>query len=314
MNSKPSYLKLFASGELNKRAAAALDRLKNCTLCPRKCNKDRTRGQKGFCRTGRRARIASYNLHFGEEAPLVGAGGSGTIFFAGCNLGCVFCQNYDISQDDQAGVEADPDELAGIMLALQKQGAQNINFVTPSHVVPQILESLVIAAKHGLTLPLVYNTSGYDRVNTLKMLDKVVDIYMPDAKFAHEKEARKYLRGAGDYPQKAKAAMLEMHRQVGDLVLDGQGLATKGLLIRHLVMPNNLAGTGEWMKFIAHRISKSSYVNIMGQYRPCGEADSFPELGRPVAAAELSRAISQAKDLGLERLDKGPGWLLDINK
>ncbi len=309
MNATPSYLKLFASGELEKRAAAALEILKCCSLCPRECGIDRTAGEKGFCGTGRRSRIASYSLHFGEEAPLVGSGGSGTIFFGGCNLGCVFCQNYDISQNESAGIKAEPDELAGVMLSLQKKGAENINFVTPSHVVPQILESLVIAARHGLNLPLVYNTGSYDRVETLKLLDGIVDIYMPDVKIAPGETAGKYLRGAGDYPQRAKAAVLEMHRQVGDLALNGRGLAEKGLIIRHLVMPGDLAGTEEWLKFISEKVSKRSYVNIMDQYRPCGEAGGYPELDRSITVREYAIALSLARGFGLDRLDRGPRFL-----
>ncbi len=246
--------------------------------------------------------VASFNPHFGEEQPLVGTHGSGTIFFAGCNLGCRFCQNHDISHDAGAGLKADPEELAGVMLRLQEQGCHNINFVTPSHVAVQILEALPIAIEHGLRVPLVYNTSSYDSLEVLRLLDGVVDIYMPDVKIWDVENAKRYLR-AKDYPECARAAVTEMHRQVGDLTMDADGVAQRGLLVRHLVMPENIAGTGEWMSFLAG-LSKRTYVNIMDQYRPCFQAADYPEIDRMISADELSDARAEAEKCGLTRLDE----------
>ena len=300
------------SGELLRRAREAVSRLACCELCPRRCRVNRLAGETGLCMTGRRALIASYNLHFGEEDPLVGRGGSGTIFFAGCNLLCAFCQNDDISHDVTGACGASPEQLAAVMLSLQNEGAENINFVTPSHVVPQILEALPLAAKDGLRLPLVYNTGGYDAVETLALLEGVVDIYMPDVKFWSGEAAKRFMR-AGDYPERARAAVREMHRQVGDLVLDADGRAVRGLLVRHLVMPDGLAGTGEWMRFLAGEISPDTYVNVMGQYRPCGRAGEFPELARPPASAEHRAALEAAGRAGITRLDeRRSGYLLRL--
>jgi putative pyruvate formate lyase activating enzyme len=249
--------------------------------------------------------VASAHLHYGEEAPLVGSRGSGTVFFAGCSLGCVFCQNYDISHDTDQGHPVRAGQLAGIMLDLQRHGAANINLVTPSHVVPHILEALVEAAASGLNLPLVYNCSGYERVETLRMLEGIVDIYMPDIKFYHPEPAAIYCR-AGDYPQQARAAVKEMHRQVGDLVLDHDGTAVRGLLVRHLLMPDRLAGTMDWLRFVVREISKDTYINIMDQYRPCGQAWSYPELCGPIPAQAREEAFAHARALGLTRIDPGP--------
>jgi len=238
----------------------------------------------------------------------VGERGSGTIFFAGCNLHCVFCQNFEISFDASAGLEASPEQLASVMLHLQKQGAHNINLVTPSHVAAQILEALPIAAEHGLSLPLVWNSGGFDAVGTLKLLDGVVDIYMPDAKFWDAAAASKYLRKAADYPEVARAAIAEMHRQVGDLVLGDDGVARRGLLVRHLVMPKGLAGTADWMPFLAG-LSRQTYVNVMDQYRPAGEAARFPEIARGLSAREFREAEEAARAAGLARLDDRSGRL-----
>ncbi|MBN2140019.1 MAG: radical SAM protein [Desulfovibrionaceae bacterium] len=297
----PSYLDLGREG-LKARARAAVQGLESCAMCPRACGADRLADERGFCGIGRRAVVASYNLHFGEEAPLVGQGGSGTIFFAGCNLGCVFCQNYEISHDPEAGAQAGPEELAGVMLELQSRGAENINLVTPSHVAAQVLEALVLAADNGLRLPLVYNTSAYDGLKTLRLMDRVADIYMPDAKMWDPKAAETYL-GAANYPEAARTAIREMHRQVGDLVLDGRGVAVTGLLVRHLVMPGGLAGTGQWMEFLATEISRNSYLNIMDQYRPCGLAREHPAIDRSITPAEYAAALDQARARGLARLD-----------
>lgn len=270
--SAPAYLQLHASGELAARAAAARERLSCCTLCPRHCRVNRLADERGFCHTGAQAEVAGYGPHFGEESVLVGMGGSGTIFLAHCNLGCVFCQNYEISHLGE-GVATPPGQLAAMMVSLQKQGCHNINFVTPSHVVPQLLDALIVAIDRGLTVPLVYNTGAYDEVETLRLLDGVVDIYMPDFKFWAEASAARFCRAA-DYPEMARLAIAEMHRQVGDLVIDAHGIARRGLLVRHLVMPEGLAETGKIMHFLAQEISPATYVNVMGQYRPCGQIPS----------------------------------------
>jgi len=306
------YLPLHASGELARRAAAALARLAACDLCPRGCGVDRAAGKHGFCRTGRLAQVASYDLHFGEEAPLVGERGSGTIFFAQCNLNCVFCQNWEISQGGEAFAEATPEALARIMCELQAQGALNVNLVSPSHVAAQILEALPLACDMGLDLPLVWNSSGYDSLETLRLLDGVVDIYMPDAKFWTSGPAARFCR-APDYPDVARAALREMHRQAGDLVLDREGVALHGLLVRHLVMPGGLAGSEGWLDFLAREIGPDSYVNVMDQYRPCGQAHAYPELcGRP-SPAETEAARRAARGLGLrldDRHERTAMWLV----
>jgi putative pyruvate formate lyase activating enzyme len=298
----PRYLEMHRNGALQARAAEASERLTECTLCPRYCRVDRTRDQRGYCHTGRGAEMASYDAHFGEEAPLVGRHGSGTIFFSHCNLLCKFCQNYDISHKG-VGHEVSDEQLAEAMLSLQDAGCHNINFVTPSHVVPQILSALVLAADGGLTIPLVYNSSGYDGVETLGLLDGVIDIYMPDFKFWDPQIADQTCR-APDYPKVARAAVAEMHRQVGDLVLDRNGLAFSGLLVRHLVLPDGLAGTAEIMDFIANRISPRTYVNVMAQYRPCGRAAETNGLDRSITKAEYQDALKAATDAGIERLDR----------
>lgn len=300
---QPGYLNLHHSGELARRAEMALEGLRSCETCPRRCGVNRLEGELGFCRVGRLARIASSSPHFGEEDPLVGRNGSGTIFLAQCNLACTFCQNYEISHRGEHEPEASPARLAEIMLFLQAQGVHNINFVTPSHVVPQILESLIPAVEGDLRLPLVYNSSGYDTLETLRLLDGVVDIYMPDAKFFDPRMSGRYCR-AEDYPEHAKRAVVEMHRQVGDLELDEEGVAVRGLLVRHLVMPQDLAGTRQWMEFLAREVSANTYVNIMDQYRPCGDVSAFPELQRPIAPEEHEAALKAAAKAGITRLDE----------
>jgi putative pyruvate formate lyase activating enzyme len=298
----PAYIKTHASGQLFKKTAQAWALLKNCVLCPRQCKVDRLSDEKGACRTGKLALVSSFNAHFGEESPLVGRHGSGTVFFTHCNLLCNFCQNYDISHEGW-GEEVADDELASIMISLQDQGCHNINFVTPTHVVPQILSALTIAIQKGLNIPLVYNSGGYDSVETLKLLDGVFDIYMPDFKFWDSKIAESACKGA-DYPESARLALLEMHRQVGDLVIDESGVAQRGLLVRHLVLPEDLAGTGDVMKFIYSSISPNTYVNVMYQYRPCGRAHETPGLSRSITAEEFRAAIKAAKEEGITRLDK----------
>lgn len=299
----PAYLALHESGELAERAAAARELLHECTVCPRECRVDRSREPNGFCGGGERALVCSAAPHFGEERPLVGRGGSGTIFFGGCNLGCVFCQNYDISHG-RRGQEVSSSELANYMVGLQHQGCHNINFVTPTHFVPQILAALGPAIDDGLSVPLVYNCGGYESVTTLRLLDGVIDIYMPDAKYA-DGEVAKRLSGAEDYPSVMRAALTEMHRQVGDLQIGEDGLARRGLLVRHLVLPNDLAGTAEIMQFLAS-LSEDTYVNVMAQYRPCYRASEYPELSRRITREEYRRAVQAAYDAGLHRLDERP--------
>ena len=269
----PAYLSL-APAELRARAEAARDVLQKCVLCPRACAADRLAGELGECEVGAKAMVASFHPHFGEEDPLVGWGGSGTVFFTSCSLRCVFCQNFEISR-----------------------------LVTPTHQVPQILEALVPAAAAGLRLPLVCNSGGYEAVARLRLLDGIVDIYMPDFKFADPEPARTYL-DAPAYPEVAKAALREMHRQVGDLVMDEEGIARRGLLVRHLVMPGGLAGTRAIMRFLAREISRDTYVNLMAQYRPCGLAHRYPAIARPITAAEYREALAAARAEGIHRLDE----------
>ncbi|MDP2857610.1 MAG: 4Fe-4S cluster-binding domain-containing protein [Bacillota bacterium] len=290
---------MFESGELQKRTEEAGGRLERCFVCPRACGTNRLRGELGFCGVGRHAIIASAGPHFGEEPPLVGDHGSGTIFFSGCNLACVFCQNCDISQGKEGRPVAAPD-LARIMLDLQWLGCHNINLVSPSHVVPQVLEALAIAAEGGLRLPLVYNSGGYDSLSTLRLLDGVVDIYMPDFKYWDDSTAARH-SGAKGYPTVAREAMKEMHRQVGDLVLDKGGVAVRGLIVRHLVLPGDLAGTAEVTKFISKEVSPDTYINIMAQYYPTHKAFKQPPLNRRITRAEYERAVQAAKDAGLHR-------------
>ncbi|MFY9399532.1 MAG: radical SAM protein [Desulfomonilia bacterium] len=304
---EPSYRKTHASGELAARAEHALASLEACRICPRRCGVDRIHDETGFCRTGRYASVASFGAHFGEEAPLVGTGGSGTIFFCSCNLLCTFCQNYDISHF-RAGAEVGPGELADMMLSLQESGCHNVNLVTPSHVVPQILEALPLAVEKGLEVPLVYNTGGYDSVETIELLDGIVDIYMPDFKFWDGKPAEE-LCSAPDYPVRAREALKEMHAQVGDLTLDSRGTAVRGLLVRHLVMPGGMAGTAEIMSFIAREISPETYVNVMDQYRPCHLACRDGRIDRGITAGEYAQALQSASCAGLRRLDRKVRYL-----
>lgn len=298
---EPAYIKTARQGKLHGKVTEAFAILKSCTLCPRNCQVDRLSGETGVCRTGKQARVSSFGPHFGEERPLVGDHGSGTIFFTFCNLLCIFCQNADISHQGD-GDPATDEQLARVMLHLQEQGCHNINLVTPSHVLPQILAALEIAADRGLRLPLVYNSGGYDKAETLKLLDGVVDIYMPDFKFWDPRVAEQTC-DAPDYPEVARQALKEMHRQVGDLTING-GLAQKGLLIRHLVLPGGLAGTAEVMRFIAQEISPESYVNIMPQYRPLFRASELKALARHPSQEAFEAARAAATAAGLHRLDR----------
>jgi putative pyruvate formate lyase activating enzyme len=299
----PAYLRLLESGELARRVDQAYRHLEDCDLCARYCHVNRRVTTQGaVCRTGERAVVANYGAHHGEEDPLRGWRGSGTIFFSWCNLRCVFCQNWDISQKG-IGRETEPAGIADMMLDLQGQGCHNINLVTPSHVVAQIIAAVHDAAKRGLRLPLVYNTGGYDSPEALALLDGVIDIYMPDMKYGDAALARKYSK-VRDYVGVNQAAVREMHRQVADLVLDEDGIALRGLLVRHLVLPDKIAGTDQVLEFLANEISRSSYLNLMDQYRPCYRADEHPELDRPITATEYRTALAAAARLGLTRLDE----------
>ena len=300
-SSNPTYLELLESGELAKRVARAWQQLEDCDLCARYCRVNRLKTIRGaVCRTGERAVAHGHGPHHGEEDVLRGRNGSGTIFFSWCNLRCVYCQNWDISQKG-LGREVEPEELARMMLELQAQGCHNINFVTPSHVVAQIIAAVEIAARNGLALPLVYNTGGYDSLEALELLDGIVDIYMPDMKYGDVDLAHRYSH-VRDYVEVNRAAVLEMHRQVGDLVLDDDGIARRGLLVRHLVLPENIAGTDSILSFIAEEVSTNTFLNIMDQYRPCYRAADYPSLDRPLRSTEYSQALVWAETVGLERL------------
>lgn len=294
----PSYLK--SPGLISERARLARQRLRSCDLCPHSCGVDRTSGETGICRTGDVAFVASHGPHFGEETPLVGMGGSGTIFFARCNLSCIYCQNWDISQLDM-GRQTGAEELAAMMLELQAMGCHNINLVTPTHQMPMILEALDMAAVRGLALPIVYNCGGYESIEALRLLDGIVDIYMPDLKYMEPAIASE-LSGAPDYPEAAMAAIRQMHAQVGDLVMDGRGIAERGLIVRHLVLPGGLAGTSAALRFIAEEISRNTYLNIMDQYHPARGASGRPPLDRRITRAEYEAAMDEASALGLSRL------------
>jgi putative pyruvate formate lyase activating enzyme len=303
---RPGYLKLHQEKKLSQRIEALWAKLKSCDLCPHQCKVNRLKDEKGKCKTGERAKVSSFGPHFGEESPLVGRHGSGTIFFTNCNLSCIFCQNYDISHLGQ-GYEVEEQKIAELMISLQNNGCHNINFVTPTHVVPQMVKALPYAIEQGLKLPLVYNTGGYDSVSTLELLDGIVDIYMPDLKYSDDKIAERYCN-AKDYATESREAIKEMHRQVGDLVIDERGIALRGLLIRHLVLPEDLAGTQEAMRFIAEELSKNTYVNIMDQYRPCYRANEHPPLDRRITGDEFARAVKTARGFGIERLDRPKGF------
>ena len=276
--------------------------LEGCRLCPRQCGVNRPAGESGQCHITDQVVISSYGPHFGEESPLVGRHGSGTIFFTYCNLHCIFCQNYTISQLGE-GFPVNSEELARMMLSLQAKGCHNINLVSPTHVVPYILDALEIAAGKGLHLPLVYNSGGYDSLETLELLDGIIDIYMPDMKYSDEKVAEE-LSDIKEYPSVNRAAVKEMHRQVGDLQIDEQGIARRGLLVRHMVLPDGLAGTQEVVRFLAREVSTNTYLNIMAQYHPCYKAFDIPQLARPVNKQEFNEAIDLARQQKLNRLDR----------
>lgn len=302
-NYRPKYIETYKKGlfkDIIKQLERALD---SCELCPRACKSKRNLNKTGICNIGKLAKVASYDPHYGEESCLVGRNGSGTIFFSNCNLLCNFCQNFEISHGGE-GYEVSTEKLAEIMLILQKRGCHNINFVTPSHVVPQIVFALEIAILNGLNIPLIYNTSAYDRMETLKLLEGIIDIYMPDFKFMNPKIAQ-ITCNAADYPMVAKNALKEMFRQVGDLKLNENGIATNGLLIRHLVMPSDFSTTQEVMKFIADEISEDSFVNIMPQYRPAGKAHEITEISASLKMDVYNKAINDAHQVGIKNMGSG---------
>jgi putative pyruvate formate lyase activating enzyme len=295
---QPAYLQLWESGELNKRIDRLYGILESCELCPRKCRANRLEGEEGYCHAVAELRVSSYGPHFGEESELVGLRGSGTIFLTSCNLLCVYCQNYEISHLGEGEVRTE-EEVADYMLKLQAKGCHNINFVTPTLFTPQLIKATAIAAGKSLHLPIVWNCSGYENVETIKLLDGIVDIYMPDIKYSDNAVAKRY-SNAPDYFEMCREAVQEMHRQVGDLWLNERGIACRGLLIRHLVLPNGLAGSGEVLKFVAS-LSKDTYVNIMAQYHPCGEAFQYKELNRRPTSIEYFNVVATARKLGLHR-------------
>ena len=299
----PAYRDLLESSELARRSKQAYQHLEDCDLCARYCHMNRRETIKGaVCRTGERAIVNSFGAHHGEEDPLRGWNGSGTIFFSWCSLRCVFCQNWEISQKGR-GQEVEPETLAKMMLQLQSQGCHNINFVTPSHVVAQIIAAVEIAAEQGLNIPLVYNTGGYDSPEALALLDGIIDIYMPDMKYGDSRLARQYSK-VRNYVEVNFAAVKEMHRQVGDLQLNADGIALRGLLVRHLVLPANIAGTDKVLAFLAKEISTNTYLNLMDQYYPCYRADDYPLLARPITGGEYAQALKLAEQYGIHRLDQ----------
>jgi putative pyruvate formate lyase activating enzyme len=298
----PSFLDAFNSGALRKKAEAAMKRLSSCAICPRKCGVDRLKEETGFCRTGSQAIVCSYFSHHGEEPPISGENGSGTIFFARCNLRCAYCQNYSFSQLKE-GREVSCEELAGYMLELQESGCHNINFVTPTHVMPQILNALLLAAQKGLRLPLVYNTSGYELPEVIRDLDGIIDIYLPDMRYADNDAAVRY-SGAPDYPEFNQKSVKEMHRQVGDAQFDEKEVIKKGLIIRHLVLPGDIAGTEKIFRIIAQEISPETSISLMSQYFPAFEADKTPPLDRSITLEEYEHAVQLLKKYGLEN-----GWV-----
>ena len=300
----PGYLRLLKTGELHERADALMALLRNCTLCPRDCHVDRTAGRLGYCRSGYLPIISSYCAHYGEEPVLSGRKGSGTIFFGNCNLRCVFCQNHQISQPEGSlkEKEAGFERLAEMMLELQAQGCHNINFVSPSHFAAQIVKAVDIAASKGLRIPLVYNTNGYDSLGTLRLLEGIIDIYLPDIKYSDNNAALEYSKVA-DYVEHSRGAIVEMKRQAGDLVIDSEGIAQRGLIIRHLVLPNDLAGSRESLRFISEKVGKETYISVMSQYFPTHKSAEYPLISRPISFREYEKALEWLHSFGLEN-----GW------
>ena len=300
----PGYLKLLKTGELHERADALMALLRNCTLCPRDCHVDRTAGRLGYCRSGYLPIISSYCAHYGEEPVLSGRKGSGTIFFGNCNLRCVFCQNHQISQPEGSlkEKEAGFERLAEMMLELQAQGCHNINFVSPSHFAAQIVKAVDIAASKGLRIPLVYNTNGYDSLGTLRLLEGIIDIYLPDIKYSDNNAALEYSKVA-DYVEHSRGAIVEMKRQAGDLIIDSEGIAQRGLIVRHLVLPNDLAGSRESLRFISEKVGKETYISVMSQYFPTHKSAEYPLISRPISFREYEKALEWLHSFGLEN-----GW------
>ena len=298
----PSYLEAYQSGKLQQIADKAFDMLGSCCICPRKCKVNRKEDKLGFCKTGSKAKVCSFMSHQGEEPPISGRNGSGTIFFSQCNMACVYCQNYEFSQEGQ-GKEVGPEELAGLMLQLQEMKCHNINFVTPTHVMPQILKALLLAIPKGLNIPLVYNTGGYELPEIIGMLDGIVDIYLPDARYGDNASAIKY-SSAADYVKYNQGALKEMHRQVGIANIDKKGIMTRGVIIRNLVLPNGVSGTEVVMKFISQEISPESYVSLMSQYLPYYKAKGFVDIARRLKEGEYAKAQDIMHEFGLHN-----GWV-----
>jgi len=301
---EPAYARLNAQGKLAERVEQVYSHLERCDLCPRMCGVNRLAGREGFCEATARVRVYSHTPHFGEELPLVGRRGSGTIFFSRCNLRCVFCQNWPIAHEGR-GSDISDARLAAMMLELQRRGCHNINVVTPTHVMPNIVRAVQIALKQGLRLPICYNTGGYERMEIVKLLDGIVDIYLPDLKFMDGKKSALYATaGPPDYPELAQQSIVEMHRQVGDLVTNERGYALRGLMVRHLVMPNRVAGTREFVDWVVENLSRDTYVNIMAQYRVEFRAFEYEQIARAITSHEFLEAIDWAQDAGLRNLDQ----------
>jgi putative pyruvate formate lyase activating enzyme len=300
---QPIYLEAYRSGALRKIVEKALKKLESCSICPRRCQVNRLKSEKGFCRTGFKAKVCSFMLHHGEEPPISGERGSGTIFFSECNMACVYCQNYEFSQRGQGGREMEPEELAALMMRLQEMGAHNINLVTPTHVMPQILQALLIAIPNGLKIPIIYNTGGYELTEIVKLLDGVVDIYLPDMRYADNDAALTY-SCAPSYPKYNQQAIKEMHRQVGLAKINDSGIIEKGLIIRHLVLPNRVCGTDKIMRFIGGELSEDTYISLMSQYFPCYQATKFKEILRRISQEEYEDAQQSMQRYGLHN-----GWI-----
>ena len=309
----PAYARLEGEGKLAQRIEEAYSIFEQCALCPRRCGVNRLKGEKGFCRAPANLVIYSAQPHYGEELSLVGNHGSGTIFFSNCNLRCIFCQNWPIAHEGK-GKRLQDEDLAEMMLKLQKLGCHNINLVTPTHVMPNILNATRIALKKGLRIPLVYNTSGYERREIVRMLDGIVDIYLPDMKYMDPHQAAQYSSGAADYPEVTKGAVVEMHHQVGIHQVDKRGVALRGLMIRHLVMPDRVAGTERFVQWVAANLPKNTYVNIMAQYRVEYKAYDYPEIARGITVQEFLEAINWAEKYGLTNLDPKTLRLRDFYK
>ena len=298
----PVYLRTYQAGRLNQLIEETFKLLESCCICPRRCGVNRLKNEKGFCKTGLKPKVCSFMPHHGEEPPISGVHGSGTIFFSHCNMSCVYCQNYEFSQSGQ-GREVEFEELAKFMIDLQDMGCHNINLVTPTHVMPQILKALSIAIPKGLKIPVVYNTGGYELPDIIKMLDGIVDIYLPDARYADNDMSIKY-SGAPDYPEYNQDALKEMHRQVGIANIDNQGIIKTGLIIRHLVLPNNISGTDKIMKVIAKELSAHTYISLMSQYRPCHKVSQFKDICRRITYEEYEYAKQAMQEQGLNN-----GWI-----